>query len=231
MYHECVIYDLIVVGGGPAGSTTAREAASAGARVLLLDRAAFPREKPCGGGVNLRAAALLPFDLSPVVERTVTGVRFSLRTRGDFTRRYPRPLTYMTQRSRLDAFLVERAVEAGADLRERTAARAVEVDAGGVTIRAGRDTVRGRVLIGADGANGVVARASGLAGARDLAVAFEGNVRFDGGIPPQWQDTAALDLGLIPGGYGWLFPRPTMSMSASAAGSTWRRRCAGGWIR
>src|SRR5215213_10820621 len=94
------MYDVIVAGGGPGGSTAAREAAAAGARVLLLDRAAFPREKPCGGGVNVRAAALLPFDLAPVVERTVTGVRFSLRMRGDFTRRYGRPLTYMTQRSR-----------------------------------------------------------------------------------------------------------------------------------
>src|SRR5215213_10447321 len=94
------MYDVIVAGGGPAGSTAAREAAAAGARVLLLDRAAFPREKPCGGGVNVRAAALLPFDLSPVVERTVTGVRFSLRLRGDFTRRYDGPLTFMTQRSR-----------------------------------------------------------------------------------------------------------------------------------
>src|SRR5688572_19617299 len=128
-------HDIIVVGGGPAGSTAAREAASAGARVLLLDRVAFPREKPCGGGGNVRAAARLPFDRSPVVERTVTGVRFGLRTRGDFTRRYPRPLTYMTQRSRLDAFLVERAVEAGAELRERAAARAIEPDAGGVTVR------------------------------------------------------------------------------------------------
>src|SRR5437588_195986 len=112
------MFDVIVVGGGPAGSTAAREAAAGGARVLLLDRAAFPREKPCGGGVNGRAANLLPFDLAPVVERTVTGVHFSLRLGGDFTRRYDRPLTYMTQRSRLDAFLVERAVSAGAVLHE-----------------------------------------------------------------------------------------------------------------
>jgi geranylgeranyl reductase family protein len=202
-----VIYDLIIVGGGPAGSTAAREAAAAGARVLLIDRAAFPREKPCGGGVNVRAAALLPFNLSPVVERTVTGVRFSLRTSGDFTRRYPRPLTYMTQRARLDAFLIDHAVAAGAELRERTGARAIETDAAGVTVRTGSDSLRGRVLIGADGANGVVARASGMAGARDLAVAFEGNARFDDGLPPEWQETAALDLGLIPGGYGWLFPK------------------------
>lgn len=201
------MYDLIVAGGGPAGSTAAREAAAAGARVLVLDRAAFPRDKPCGGGVNVRAAALLPFDLSPVVERSVDGVRFSLRTRGDFTRRYPRTLTYMTQRARLDAFLLERAVAAGAELHERDGVRSVESDAGGVTVRTGRDGYRGRVLIGADGANGIVARASGLDGPRDLAVALEGNWPFPNGLPAEWQTTAALDLGLIPGGYGWLFPK------------------------
>ncbi|MGH2403358.1 MAG: FAD-dependent oxidoreductase, partial [bacterium] len=72
-------YDVIVVGAGPAGSTAARECAARGLRVLLLDRASFPRDKPCGGGVNVRAARLLPFDLGPVVERVATGVRFSLR--------------------------------------------------------------------------------------------------------------------------------------------------------
>ena len=72
-------YDAIVVGAGPAGSTAARILAREGASVLLLDRARFPRDKPCGGGVTLRAAGCQDLDLSPVVERTVTGARFSLR--------------------------------------------------------------------------------------------------------------------------------------------------------
>ena len=54
------MYDVIVVGAGPAGSTTARECAEKGMSVLLLDRAAFPRDKPCGGGVTARASDLLP---------------------------------------------------------------------------------------------------------------------------------------------------------------------------
>ena len=200
-------YDVIVAGGGPAGSTAARVAATAGARVLLLDRAAFPRDKPCGGGVTVRAAALLPFDLAHVVERTIDGIRFSFRMGGGFTRRDPRPLTYMTQRSRLDAFLLERAVAAGAVVHERDALRGVDADAAGVTVRADRGLYQGRVLIGADGANGVVARASGLAGGRDLGLAFEANAPFADGPPPAWRRTAGLDLGLIPGGYGWLFPK------------------------
>lgn len=205
-YTHGVDYDLIVVGGGPGGSTAAREAAAAGARVLLLDRAAFPRDKPCGGGVNLRAARLLPFDLGPVVERTITGVRFSLRMGGDFTRRFPGTLTYMTRRTRLDHFLVERAMAAGVELREREPVRAVELN-GRITVRARGGVYRGAALIGADGANGVTARQSGLAGARDLAVALEGNVYPARGIPDQWRETLALNLGGIPGGYGWLFPK------------------------
>lgn len=199
-------YDVIVIGGGPAGSTAAREAAAAGARVLLLDRAAFPRDKPCGGGVNLRAARLLPFDLAPVCERTITGVRFSLQLGSGFTRRYPGTLTFMTQRSRLDAFLVERAVAAGAELREREPVRAIEAN-GRLTVRARGGTYVADVLIGADGANGVTARFTGLDGPRDLAVALEGNVYLPGGVPDPWRDTLALNLGGIAGGYGWLFPK------------------------
>jgi flavin-dependent dehydrogenase len=68
-------FDAIVVGAGPAGSTAAREIAQRGHSVLLLDRATFPRDKPCGGGVTPRCASLLPFDITPVVEHVVTGAQ------------------------------------------------------------------------------------------------------------------------------------------------------------
>ena len=91
-------YDVIIAGGGPAGSTTGRLLAERGARVLLLDKQAFPRDKPCGGGVTLRAASAQGADLSKVVERTVYGARFSLRLGPEFDRRFSQPLSYMTQR-------------------------------------------------------------------------------------------------------------------------------------
>ncbi len=72
-------YDVIVAGAGPAGSMAARLLADRGARVLLLDKQRFPRDKPCGGGVTLRAAALQEIDLSPVIESTIHGARFTLR--------------------------------------------------------------------------------------------------------------------------------------------------------
>ena len=60
--------DVLVVGGGPAGSTTAIRLADGGARVLLVDKATFPRDKPCGGGITTRALAHCPVDPSPVVD-------------------------------------------------------------------------------------------------------------------------------------------------------------------
>ena len=62
-------FDVIVVGAGPSGSLTAHLLAREGVRTLLVDRARFPRDKPCGGGVTLRGARLLPFAIGPVVER------------------------------------------------------------------------------------------------------------------------------------------------------------------
>ena len=62
------------LGAGPAGSTAARHLARSGARVLLLDKAKFPRDKPCGGGVTFRADEANDLDLSPVTEREIYGV-------------------------------------------------------------------------------------------------------------------------------------------------------------
>src|SRR3954471_6993537 len=109
-------FDVAVVGAGPAGSVTAYRLATAGARVLLVDRATFPRDKPCGGGVTMRAARLLPFSLDPVVEDRVERVECRLRYGPRFERCARSALVLMTQRRRLDHFLLEQAATAGAEV-------------------------------------------------------------------------------------------------------------------
>lgn len=200
-------YDVIVVGAGPAGSTAARVCAARGMSVLLLDKAEFPREKPCGGGVNVRTTRLLPFDLAPVAERAIYGARFSVRQGRSFTRTSTEPLTFMTQRLRLDAFLVERALESGAILREGSAVRAVERHAAHVVVRAGGAVYEGRTLVAADGVNGRAARMAGVQVRHWLLVALEGNVRRDGGVPVEWERLVGLDADAVPGSYGWIFPK------------------------
>jgi geranylgeranyl reductase family protein len=200
-------YDAIVVGAGPAGSTLARHLARSGARVLLLDRAAFPRDKPCGGGVTLRAASRLDLDLSSLTEQTIFDFRVTYRLGRAFRHHYPRPLAYMTQRCRLDAFLVEQATDAGVEFHDRESVRAVEVSDHRVAVRTEKGTYTARALAGADGVNGIVGRSTGAAPRADLAVALEGNLPFPAGVPSRWQETLALNLGGLPGGYGWVFPK------------------------
>lgn len=200
-------YDVIVVGGGPAGSTAARECAAIGLSVLLLDKAAFPRDKPCGGGVTLRAARLLPFDLASVVERSINGLDLTFSGRGGFTRDADQPLFYLTQRSRFDHFLVEQAVKTGATLRERAPLREIERDRSRVIVRTEGETFEGRTLVAADGAHGETAKRAGLTVPRWRILAMEGNIPSEERFPERWRNRVGIDLGHVPGGYCWLFPK------------------------
>jgi geranylgeranyl reductase family protein len=196
-------YDVIVVGAGPAGSTTAYRLARAGARVCLLDRARFPRDKPCGGGLTLRAVRELPFAVDPVVEDRVNTLELGLRYTRRWSRRAQEPLILMTQRRRLDAFLAEQAARAGAEFRDGV--KVTGVDPGGaVTI--GGERLEAEVVVGADGANGITARSLGLP-AHEHGVALEGNVEYAHVSRERFCGRAVVELGAVPGGYAWVFPK------------------------
>src|SRR5580765_8503773 len=154
-------FDAIVIGAGPAGSTAAFRLARAGARVLLLDRERFPRDKPCGGGLTYRAVRQLPFTVEPVVEDTVRHVRLGFRYERSIERHTEGPLILMTQRRRLDAYLADQAAAAGADFRDGVRATGLEVDELSVTVRFGSSAATAPLAIGADGVNGLTVRALG----------------------------------------------------------------------
>jgi geranylgeranyl reductase family protein len=196
-------FDAIVVGAGPAGSTTAYRLARAGARVCLLDRARFPRDKPCGGGLTLRAVRELPFSVEPVVEDRVDTLELGFRYRRRWSGRGAEPLILMTQRRRLDAFLAEQAAAAGADFRDGV--KVTWVDAGASVVVEG-ERLAADVVVGADGANGVTARSLGLP-AHEHGVALEGNVGYAHATRERYSGRAVIELGVVPGGYAWVFPK------------------------
>ena len=195
-------WDAIVVGAGPAGATAAYHLARAGADVLLLDRACFPRDKPCGGGVTERAARLLPFALDPVVEDVATRVDLRLRYGRTIVRGDGVPLVYLTQRRRLDHYLAQRAAEAGADFRDGVRVTRLEED----TVWAAGERYEAEAVIGADGANGVSAKALGLGGNQHVGVALEANVPYTK-AGEGYRGTLVLEFGVVPGGYAWVFPK------------------------
>ncbi|MEH0841842.1 geranylgeranyl reductase family protein [Micromonospora sp. CPCC 205711] len=195
-------FDLIVVGAGPAGSAAALAARRAGARVLLLDRADFPRDKACGDGIAAHA-------LDVLAELGVTGavagypplpaLRLIGPDGGAVARALPRP-AYTVPRKVFDARLVAAAVAAGAQLRRHTVRR-VELRDDRVVLDG---ELSGRAVVGADGAGSVVRRALGrpVNPDRHLALAIRGYAPARPGPPEQLIVTSKPRWPA----YAWSFP-------------------------
>jgi geranylgeranyl reductase family protein len=196
-------YDVAVIGAGPAGSTAAFRLSRARARVLLIDKSRFPRDKPCGGGLTTRAVRQLPFSVEPVVEDRITRVHCRLHYGRTTDHESRDVLCLMTQRRRLDAYLVEQAVAAGAEFRDGAK---VTIDSD-TLLHVNGEPVEVSALVGADGANGVTAKTLGLGGGIVNGVALEGNLPYQRLAGGAWRGRLVLELGAVPGGYGWIFPK------------------------
>src|SRR4029079_17938189 len=192
---EVTRYDALVVGGGPAGSTTAYRLADAAASVLLVDKARFPRDKPCGGGMTMRAVLQCPVDPAPVVEEEVDVLELRFRYADRVVRAARGPVVWMTQRRRLDAFLLDAARERGVEVREGTTVD--EADA-----PADHD-------IGADGDDGNTTESFGLGGGIVHGVAYEGNVAYGVVQRDRYARRAVVELADIPGGDALGLPTAT----------------------
>jgi geranylgeranyl reductase family protein len=210
--HPRASADVVVVGAGPAGAAAAREAALAGADVLLLERAELPRYKTCGGGLIGASQALLGGMLGPglaALERDRTTAVSVTRSGRGATRRAPgaAPLLTLVDRADLDSALVDEAVARGVRLRTRAVVTGLVPDASGVTVRLrGSSEVRARVVVGADGSGGRCAAAVGVT-ARQVDLGLEAEVPVPDGVGRRWRGRVLLDLGVLPGGYGWVFPK------------------------
>ena len=176
-------WDAVVVGAGPAGAATALLLARAGCAVLLLERARFPRDKPCSEYLSPETTRILErlgADVLNEIERAEHAKLYGMKVvapdgtvmQGRFAANHgypsPRPYGFALPRTTFDTILRAAAERAGAVVREQTAVEDLLYDrgaVGGVVARSGngkRDTCRARVVVGADGLRSVVARRLGL---------------------------------------------------------------------
>ncbi|SBT45138.1 geranylgeranyl reductase family protein [Micromonospora narathiwatensis] len=202
-----IIWDLVIVGAGPAGLSAAHAAARAGVRTLVLERATHPRYKTCGGGLIGTSLAEVAERIDVPVHDRVDRVTFTRDGRRGFTRRHPEPLVSMIRREEFDHRLRSAAVAAGAEVREGVAVRAVEQDPDEVRLRlADGDTVRARAVIGADGSSGATARHVGVAH-RQVDLGLEVELPVPPAEQERWRGRLLLDWGPVPGSYAWVFPK------------------------
>jgi geranylgeranyl reductase family protein len=201
-------WDVVVVGAGPAGASAARVAAEAGCRVLLLERAAVPRYKTCGGGLIGCSQAFLPDGLGVEVHDEIDAVTFGLGGRRVRTLDSTRGVRCkMVFRDELDAALTRLAAEAGANVRDRAAVTRIEDGDGVVDLRtASGERVRTRALVGADGSASRVGRYIGVR-CEQVDLALEVEVPVDRRTASRWRGRMLMEWGPLPGSFGWVFPK------------------------
>jgi geranylgeranyl reductase family protein len=213
------VWDVAVVGAGPAGATAARVAAASGARVVLLEKAALPRYKTCGGGLIGFSRDALPAGFDVPVRQRIDAISFTHDGRKERTRRDRNgDLLALVNRADFDHALAKAAVEAGAVLREgATVTGTAERGDLAVLTLADDMQVIARAVVGADGSASRISRYVGVSfGQVDLGL--EAEIPVPPAVAAQWSGRLLIDWGPVPGSYGWVFPKgDTLTVGVIAA--------------
>ena len=198
------LFDVLIVGAGPAGSFAAERLAEGGRRVALFDGRPEGEPKACGGGVTAKALKAWPHLLG-AVGRTVDELQMYSPSGKHLHLKLDEPFAIYS-RVAFDSYLRERARAAGAQVvSTKITSRGIKRTANGWTLRDGNGGEwSGKMLVGAEGANSAIAKKlAGPLQASDMEVAFG----YRAPLPEKGE--APTVIAFLPGwvGYAWAFPR------------------------
>lgn len=210
-------FDIIIVGSGPAGSAAAVTACKAGHSVAIVDKAAFPRDKLCGGLFTGRSekAMRAVFGLQVTPEMFLTSDRMRFSAKGKVLADIENaPKMHLTMRRDFDAMLHAEALNAGAQPFLGQPLTEIDEAASTVTLRDGQ-ALNYKVLIGADGVNSYVARH--LFGRPFDPDEIGFGLEVETPMLPGRDNAVEVDFDAATWGYGWSFPKHK-SMTVGVAG-------------
>lgn len=202
-----MIYDVIIVGAGPAGSTASYNLSKAGLRVLVLDKYIFPRYKACGGFISNKILKVIDFDIKNMAEKNIYSCGLTYKGSDGFKIIMQESSGVLTSRDRFDNFLIEKAKIAGAVFKGGERVTGFEVKNNIYNVATDKGEYNCRYLIGADGANSVIRQRSGLARGIKEYFTLTSEIELTSKIAEKLEDTAWFDLGGVPYGYSWIFPK------------------------
>lgn len=201
--------DVLIVGGGPAGSSLAWALADSGLQITVMDKQTFPRDKVCAGWVTPEVMAELQLDLAEYARHNtlqpITGFRISQLGQKQVEFHYQdKPVSYGIRRREFDHYLLQRT---SAQQLLGTPFKAMQRDGDGWIVN---DSIRARLVVGAGGHFCPVARAMGAKLGRHEQVVAAQEIEFE--MTPQQQQQCHVqeqvpELFFTPDllGYGWVF--------------------------
>jgi geranylgeranyl reductase family protein len=206
------IYDVIVIGAGPAGSTAARLAAEKGLKVLLIDKEKFPREKVCGGYLSYKTLGLLKGRLpESIIEHRIYGARLYDRQYRWNEKITSHLLGVTIQRSNFDYFLVQQALQAGALFAAPYKVLNIAKVEGKqiVNVYTSDQIFCAKKIIVADGVNSSIARRTGVVKKWKKwkeGFTLAATIKYKQELPLQVEQYVELYCIPFLGGFGWAFP-------------------------
>ncbi len=204
------MYDVIIVGGGPAGSIAAERSARNGLSVLMLEKATYPRSKICGGAVSQKALDVIGGIDKELIERETFGARFFFPDYQNFAGTLNDRVAVMTRRETLDHWLASRAEDRGAVVQDGEGVKDVVFNEDCVEVVTSKNRYRSRMVIGSDGVNSTVARRSGIRTrwGDDIGRCLEAEVKLGENVVDECVGDRLVEFYFIGDwGYGWVFPK------------------------
>jgi len=194
-------YDAIIVGAGPAGCSCAHELLKENKRILIIDKANFPRHKPCAGGITIKALKELPINIDHLIQHSSQKMVFRFDNKRKIELQNNTGSCVMVIREEFDNYYFNETIKMGAEFKKIKKIISIESLKDKVLINFDGEEYESSYLIGADGVNSTVRKLSSKLKFKNPVFAYEGLIDKNN------NNKEVTEFIFNKYGYAWIFPK------------------------